>query len=86
MSFGRVFPLTKERRVQLQVRFEFQNIFNRTYYNTPSTTNPQSLTFRTNPFPNGQPGALSTGFGYVSTLAGSGAQPRTGQFIARITF
>jgi hypothetical protein len=86
MSFGRVFPLSKERRVQLQVRFEFQNIFNRTFYSQPSTTNPQALTFRTNPFPNGQPGALSSGFGYVSSLGGGSAAPRTGQFIARITF
>jgi hypothetical protein len=86
MSFGRIFPLSKEQRVKLQIRFEFQNIFNRVFYNTPSTTNPQSLTFRTNPFPNGQAGALSLGYGYVSTLNGSGAQPRTGQFIARITF
>jgi hypothetical protein len=90
MSFGRVFPLSKERRVQLQVRVEFQNIFNRVSYIAPSTTNPQGLTLRTNPFPNGQPGALSGGFGFVNTLNGapfgSPENPRTGQFIARITF
>ena len=90
MSFGRVFPLARENRVTLQIRFEFQNIFNRVAYGLPSTTNPQSLTFRTNPFPNGQTGALSTGFGFVNTLGGapfgSPENPRTGQFIARITF
>ncbi|MBV8846672.1 MAG: TonB-dependent receptor, partial [Bryobacterales bacterium] len=86
MSFGRIFPLSKEQRVKLQVRVEFQNVFNRVFYNTPSTTNPTSLTFRTNPFPNGQAGALSLGYGFVNSLNGSGAQPRTGQFIARITF
>jgi hypothetical protein len=64
MSFGRVFPLSKEGRVNLQVRLEFQNILNRVAYGLPTTTNPQALTFRTNPFPNNQPGALSSGFGF----------------------
>jgi len=90
MSFGRMFPLSKENRVQLQVRVEFQNIFNRVAYGTPTTTNPQALTLRTNPFPNGQAGALSSAFVFVNTLGGapfgSPENPRTGQFIARITF
>ena len=90
MSFGRLFRLAKEGRVTLQVRFEFQNIFNRSFYITPTTTNPQALTFKTNPFPNGLPGALSSGFGFVNTIGGapfgSPENPRTGQFIARITF
>lgn len=86
ISIGRIFPLAKEGKVTLQVRVEFQNIFNRVFYNLPSTTNPQSLTFNTNPFPNGTPGALSTGFGFINSIAGSGAQPRTGQFVARIQF
>jgi hypothetical protein len=90
MSFGRVFPLAKEGRVNLQVRFEFQNIFNRQALGTPSTTNPQGLTLRTNPFPNGQVGALSSGFGFVNTVGGapfgSPENPRTGQFVARFSF
>src|SRR5262249_49736281 len=93
MSFGRLFPLARENRVTLQVRIEFQNIFNRTFYQVPSTGNPQALTQRTNPFPNGQLGALASGFGYVNTIGGGvpmpgmpGAMPRTGQFIARIQF
>jgi hypothetical protein len=90
MSFARVFALSKEQRVKLQIRVEFQNIFNRTFYITPSTGNPQSLTLRTNPFPNGQPGALSLGYGFVNTVGGapfgSPENPRTGQLIARITF
>ncbi|HSP66570.1 MAG TPA: hypothetical protein VLN48_02510, partial [Bryobacteraceae bacterium] len=93
MSFGRIFPLSRENRVTLQVRFEFQNIFNRTFYNAPAgppfstaISNPQALTFSTNPFPNGQLGALSSGFGFVNTLGGLGSQPRTGQFVARIQF
>ncbi len=86
MSFGRIFPLAPENRVTLQVRFEFQNVFNRTFYNNPATGNPQSNTFRTNPFPNGVTGALSSGFGFVNTINGAGSQPRTGQFVARIQF
>jgi len=90
MSFGRIFPLAREGKVTLNVRVEFQNIFNRTFYGTPSTTNPQGLTFRTNPFPNNQPGALSSGYGFVNTLGGapfgSPENPRTGQFVARIQF
>ena len=86
----RVFALSKEQRVKLQIRVEFLNIFNRVAYGTPSTTNPQALTLRTNPFPNGTPGALSSGFGFVNTVGGapfgSPENPRTGQFIARITF
>jgi hypothetical protein len=90
MSFGRIFPLAKEGKVTLQVRFEFQNIFNRVAYGTPTTTNPQALTFATNPFGNGQLGALSSGFGFVNTLGGapfgSPENPRTGQFVARLQF
>ena len=93
MSFGRVFPFAKEGRVNLQVRFEFQNIFNRVFFAPPSMSainNPQGLTVRTNPFPNGQPGALSGGFGFSNTLGGqpfgSPENPRTGQFIAKLTF
>jgi hypothetical protein len=94
ISLGRIFPLAKEGKVQLNVRMEFQNIFNRTFYGAPGTTfgggaaitNPQGLTQRTNPFPNGQLGALSGGFGYVATLNGFGATPRTGQLVARLQF
>ena len=86
MSFGRLFPLSREGRVNLQVRVEFQNVFNRTFYGLPSTTNPQSLTFRTNPFPNGVTGALSSGFGYINTIGGRDTQPRSGQFVVRLQF
>jgi hypothetical protein len=73
---------------------EFQNIFNRTFYGAPGTiflgtsaiTNPTAPILKTNPFPNGQPGAYSGGFGYVATLNGFGATPRTGQLVARLQF
>ena len=94
MSFGRIFPLGQENRVTLQVRSEFQNIFNRTFYGSPSAafgfflsgTNPTAPVQRFNTFANGQPGALSGGYGFVNTLNGAGAQPRSGQIVARITF
>ncbi len=90
MSFGRLFPIAKEGKVTLQLRVEFQNIFNRQALALPSNTNPQSITLRTNPFPNGQPGALSLGYGFVNTVGGapfgSPENPRTGQFVARIQF
>jgi hypothetical protein len=94
ISLGRIFPLAKEGKVQLNVRMEFQNIFNRTFYGAPGTTfggataitNPTAPILKTNPFPNGQPGAYSGGFGYVATLNGFGATPRTGQLVARLQF
>jgi hypothetical protein len=94
MSFGRLFPLAKEGRVTLNVRIEFQNVFNRTFYSSPSGAfgfflsgvNPTAPVQRFNTFANGQPGALSNGYGFVNTVNGAGSQPRSGQMVARITF
>ncbi len=90
VSLGRLFPLAKEGRINLNVRMEFQNIFNRTFLTAPSltaVTNPQGLTQHTNPYPNGTAGALSGGFGYVSTTNGGlSALPRTAQLVARLQF
>jgi hypothetical protein len=86
-SLGRIFPLAKEGKINLQIRMEFtSNLFNRTFYGAPSAGNPQSATFRTNNFMNGTPGALSLGYGFVNTTNGAGAQPRQGQIVARFTF
>jgi hypothetical protein len=87
MSFGRLFPLTKERKATLQIRIEFQNVFNRLFYSSPSATNPEAVVNKTNPFYTGGPtGALSSGFGYVSFVNGAGDTPRSGQIVARIQF
>ena len=86
MSFGRIFPLAREGRVNLNVRIEFQNVFNRTFLSTPTATNPTATTFFNNTFANGQPGALSSGFGYVNSVNGAGSQPRNGQIVARLQF
>jgi len=96
MSFGRQFSIAKEGKINLYVRAEFQNIFNRTFYASPSTNgfgaaglNPTASVLFNNLFSNGQPGALSSGYGFVNTVNGGPpgtAQPRSGQFVARLTF
>jgi hypothetical protein len=81
LSFGRTFGVGRgEFKGSLNVRAEFQNIFNRVFYNAPSATNPQAATFRNTA------GVLTSGYGYVNTVAGAGSQPRSGQIVARFTF
>lgn len=81
MNFGRNFRLGREGKMNLQVRAEFQNIFNRRFYGVASNTNPATVTARTNPN-----STLSTGFGFVNAVNGAGARPRTGLMVARFTF
>ena len=94
MSFGRTFRIAKEGRINVNVRAEFQNIFNRVFYSLPSTQNPQGLCYQghtsascfTQQFATGQTGALSSGFGFVNSVNGAGARPRSGQLVARFQF
>jgi hypothetical protein len=89
MSFGRIFPIAKEGTINLNVRIEFQNIFNRTFLAAPSAANPTAPLLFTNQFANGATGALSSGFGFVNSVNGggpAGAQPRSGQIVARFSF
>ncbi len=90
MSFGRNFRFGKEGRVNLFVRAEFQNIFNRLFLSPPQSGN-QGLA------PGGSPatiltplvtsnGVLTSGYGYINTVEGAGAQPRSGQLVGRLTF
>jgi hypothetical protein len=81
VNFGRNFRMGKEGKMNLQIRAEFQNIFNRHFYSAPSATNPATTVANSNPG-----GALSAGFGFVNTINGAGARPRTGQMVARFTF
>jgi hypothetical protein len=91
MNFGRNFKMGKEGKMNLQIRAEFQNIFNRHFYGTPSgggsipATSPTSVSTRTNPN-----STLSGGFGYVNIINGSctgcTGGPRTGLMVARFTF
>jgi hypothetical protein len=86
MAFGRVFRIKE--RAQLQVRAEFQNIFNRLFYSVPTTAGATTITSPTghaNSFL-GTTGLLSSGFGYVNWFQGAGALPRSGQIVARFTF
>ena len=84
-SLGRIFPLSKESKVNLQIRLEFTtNLFNRLFLGSPSASNPSSPMLNTNDFMNGTPGALSSGFGFVNTVHGAGSSPRQGQLVARL--
>jgi hypothetical protein len=70
------------------IRAEFQNIFNRLFYSAPSDSGATTVTSPTghaNSF-NGVSGLLSSGYGYVNWVQGAGAQPRSGQLVARFTF
>jgi hypothetical protein len=86
MSFGRNFRV-KEGRYNLFVRAEFQNIFNRHFLAMPATGT-ASPTSSTNPAtPSNTSGGVYTGgYGYIATIGGAGAQPRSGQIVARFTF
>jgi hypothetical protein len=95
MAFGRVFPFGKDERFRLQIRAEFQNIFNRTFYSLPTVS---GGTYVTNPTArantlSGASGLLSSGWGYVNWVNGGtfsntgvGPAPRSGQFVARFQF
>ncbi|HTC87694.1 MAG TPA: carboxypeptidase regulatory-like domain-containing protein [Bryobacteraceae bacterium] len=92
MAFGRVFRIKE--RAQLQIRAEFQNIFNRLFYQAPADGQPFGSPFtstNTTTLHGNPGGALSQGFGYVNFVNGGltqygGAQPRSGQLVARFTF
>ncbi len=81
-NFGRNFRM-KEGKINMNVRAEFTNIFNRHFYSAPATANPlapmTTTTQRGMVIPTG-------GYGVVNTLNGAGSTPRTGTLVARITF
>jgi len=92
MSFARNFPIGRERRVNLQFRAEFQNIFNRLFLSAPATGN-QGVAMGGAPIttaaaPTTANGAYTAGYGYINTTnpLGGAAQPRSGQAILRLTF
>jgi hypothetical protein len=98
MAFGRIFRIKE--RAQFMIRAEFQNIFNRLFYSVPADGSPfggaftsvTTATVRGNTL-SGSSGLLSSGYGYVNWVnggignaGGGGAQPRSGQIVARFTF
>ncbi len=91
LSVGRIFRVKE--KYQIQVRAEFQNVFNRVFYALPSSGNRHRhceciAAGFTNPFPvtGSTTGALSGGYGFVNAFNGAGTTPRTGQIIFRFTF
>src|SRR5579862_6583908 len=95
MSLARNFRMGKEGKQNLQIRMEFQNVFNRLFWGAPAdgagffgNNNPASLTTCAIGFgPTcAATSSLTGGFGFVNTINGAGAQPRTGQLVARFTF
>jgi hypothetical protein len=79
MSFGRNFRMGKEGRYNLQIRAEFQNIFNRLFLSAPTTGSTTTAATVSN-------GVYTGGYGTIATVNGAGAQPRSGQAVARFTF
>jgi hypothetical protein len=81
MGLARNFPIGRDGRINLQLRAEFNNIFNRTYLANPTSTNyfaAQSINA------NGQ---TIGGFGYINVLDPStAANVRQGQVVARLSF
>jgi hypothetical protein len=83
MSFARNFRMGHEGRYTLQLRGEFQNIFNRTFLSMPSVANPAIAITTVN---SGGNTINNAGFGSIATAGGLGTQPRSGQFIFRFSF
>jgi hypothetical protein len=84
LSAGRIFRIKE--KYQISIQAQFFNVFNRVFYSTPSIVSSTTAPAFGNTFANGQAGALSSGFGFVNSVAGAGANPRSGQLVARFTF
>ncbi len=76
MSLARNFRFKES--MNLQIRAEFTNIFNRTEPNNPTSTNAVATQTRVN-------GQTTGGFGYINNGTVYGA-PRAGQLVARFQF
>jgi hypothetical protein len=86
MSFARNFRMGKEGRYNLQVRAEFQNIFNRVFLSQPATGAITSAPVISNNLNTGFANVYSAGYGSIATIGGAGAQPRSGQLVGRFSF
>jgi hypothetical protein len=86
LALARTFRIKE--RASFQIRGEFQNIFNRLYYSLPTNSGATTITSPTGHANSlsGTPGLLSSGFGFVPWVQGIGAQPRSGQLVARFQF
>ena len=87
VAVGRQFRYKE--RVSLNLRVEFQNILNRTYFNNPSLASPQTAAVCK--LPTGANGGCTagapiiSGFGSISTSSVP-YQPRSGQLVAQFVF
>src|SRR5581483_11504386 len=81
LALGRVFKMSE--KTSLSVRMEFTNIFNRSFFNNPTSTNPQAVQTRVN---NSDPNSPTTaGYGFIDTSSVNLPQ-RQGQIVARFQF
>jgi hypothetical protein len=87
MNLGRTWRIKE--RANFNLRIEFTNVFNRSYWNNPSNSNAQATQTR---LPNGN---TASGFGYInaiSAVAGANVpvvtniSPRSGVLVGRFTF
>ncbi|HEY6346437.1 MAG TPA: TonB-dependent receptor [Bryobacteraceae bacterium] len=85
-SLGRNFRMGKEGKYNLQVRAEFQNIFNRLFLSAPATGATTTGAVISNNLSTGFANVYSAGYGSIATINGVGAQPRSGQLVGRFTF
>jgi hypothetical protein len=85
MSFGRNFRIGPEGRFNLNIRAEFQNIFNRLFLSPPLTNGNGGVLAANAPLTYSG-GVIIGGYGSVATVNGAGDQPRSGQIVGRFTF
>jgi hypothetical protein len=78
MSLARIFVFGPEGKMNVQIRGEFTNIFNRTQTPNPTASNALATQLST------ATGQTTSGFGYINTAATSGS--RQGTLVARFTF
>jgi len=94
MSVARIFPIKEG--INLSVRMEFSNIFNRTFMNTPTSGNPAAPTtcvLNSGASASGTACAdpatlrnLTAGFGWINPNSVPVPGPRSGTLVARLTF
>ncbi len=77
LSIGRIFPIKEG--IELSIRADFQNIFNRLVIGDPYSSNAKRTQLV-----NSVTGETRSGFGDINTARG--ASPRKGQIVARIQF
>ncbi len=63
----------------MNIRADFQNIFNRTFITNPTSSNAKATQTR-----NATTGQTVSGFGYINTNVGS--SPRTGLIVIHLLF